>query len=90
MYDWCRVFHFKSYRDAVRIGFTPPHLVVTGPYGQCSLLELSLMRSVKLEALFGCEFVCSARLVDFPLLKPSSAVTLVSDCRIASHSFLRG
>ena len=22
----------KSYREAVRIGFTPPHLVVTGPY----------------------------------------------------------
>jgi len=32
MYVWCLVFHFKSYRDAIRIGFTPPHLVVTGPY----------------------------------------------------------
>ena len=32
MYVWCLVFHFKSYRNAVRIGFTPPHLVVTGPY----------------------------------------------------------
>jgi protein-S-isoprenylcysteine O-methyltransferase Ste14 len=32
IYGWCLVFHFKSYREAVRIGFTPPHLVVTGPY----------------------------------------------------------
>jgi protein-S-isoprenylcysteine O-methyltransferase Ste14 len=32
MYVWCLVFHFRSYRAAVRIGFTPPHLVVTGPY----------------------------------------------------------
>jgi protein-S-isoprenylcysteine O-methyltransferase Ste14 len=31
-YVWCLVFHFKSYRAAVRIGFTPPHLVVSGPY----------------------------------------------------------
>jgi protein-S-isoprenylcysteine O-methyltransferase Ste14 len=32
MYVWCLVFHFKSYRDSVRVGFSPPHLVVTGPY----------------------------------------------------------
>jgi protein-S-isoprenylcysteine O-methyltransferase Ste14 len=32
MYVWCLAFHFKSYREAVRIGFAPPHLVVTGPY----------------------------------------------------------
>lgn len=32
MYIWCLVFHFKSYREGVRIGFTPPHLVVNGPY----------------------------------------------------------
>lgn len=32
MYIWCLVFHFKSYRESVRIGFAPPHLVVTGPY----------------------------------------------------------
>jgi protein-S-isoprenylcysteine O-methyltransferase Ste14 len=32
MYVWCLAFHFKSYREAVRIGFEPPHLVVTGPY----------------------------------------------------------
>ena len=32
MYVWCLAFHFKSYREAVRIGFAPPHLVVAGPY----------------------------------------------------------
>jgi protein-S-isoprenylcysteine O-methyltransferase Ste14 len=32
MYIWCLVFHFKSYRAAVRVGFSPPHLVVAGPY----------------------------------------------------------
>jgi protein-S-isoprenylcysteine O-methyltransferase Ste14 len=32
MYVWCLFFHFKSYRAAVRIGFSPPHLVVGGPY----------------------------------------------------------
>ena len=32
MYVWCLVFHFRSYRDSVRISFSPPHLVVTGPY----------------------------------------------------------
>jgi protein-S-isoprenylcysteine O-methyltransferase Ste14 len=31
-YVWCLAFHFKSYRASVRIGFSPPHLVVTGPY----------------------------------------------------------
>jgi hypothetical protein len=33
MYVWCLVFHFKSYRDSVRVGFSPPHLVVTGIQG---------------------------------------------------------
>ena len=32
MYVWCLVFHFKSYREPVRVGFAPPHLVVAGPY----------------------------------------------------------
>jgi protein-S-isoprenylcysteine O-methyltransferase Ste14 len=32
LYVWCLVFHFKSYRAPVRIGFSPPHLVVAGPY----------------------------------------------------------
>ena len=32
LYAWCLVFHYKSYRDAVRISFSPPHLVSTGPY----------------------------------------------------------
>ena len=32
MYAWCLVFHFKSYRTSVRVGFSPPHLVTTGPY----------------------------------------------------------
>ena len=31
-YVWSLVFHFKSYRAAVKIGFEPPHLVVDGPY----------------------------------------------------------
>jgi len=31
-YIWCLVFHFKSYRELVRISFSPPHLVVDGPY----------------------------------------------------------
>jgi len=31
-YIWCLVFHFKSYRESVRIGFSPPYLVVEGPY----------------------------------------------------------
>jgi protein-S-isoprenylcysteine O-methyltransferase Ste14 len=32
LYVWCLVFHFKSYRAPVRVGFAPPHLVVDGPY----------------------------------------------------------
>jgi protein-S-isoprenylcysteine O-methyltransferase Ste14 len=32
VYTWCLAFHYKSYRDSVRIGFSPPHLVITGPY----------------------------------------------------------
>ena len=32
LYAWCLVFHYQSYRAAVRLGFTPPELVVAGPY----------------------------------------------------------
>jgi protein-S-isoprenylcysteine O-methyltransferase Ste14 len=32
MYAWCLVFHYRSYRASVRVGFSPPHLVVAGPY----------------------------------------------------------
>ena len=32
LYAWCLVFHYRSYRDSVRISFSPPHLVNTGPY----------------------------------------------------------
>lgn len=32
LYAWCLVFHFMSYRAAVRVGFSPPHLVTGGPY----------------------------------------------------------
>ena len=32
LYVWCLAFHFKSYRASVRVGFSPPHLVVGGPY----------------------------------------------------------
>jgi protein-S-isoprenylcysteine O-methyltransferase Ste14 len=31
-YVWCLLFHFKSYRAPVNVGFDPPHLVVAGPY----------------------------------------------------------
>ena len=31
-YIWCLVFHYRSYRTSVRVGFTPPHLVIDGPY----------------------------------------------------------
>ena len=31
-YAWCLYFHFRSYRDAVRVGFSPPHLVNSGVY----------------------------------------------------------
>ncbi|MDJ0756998.1 MAG: isoprenylcysteine carboxylmethyltransferase family protein [Ardenticatenaceae bacterium] len=32
LYGWCLVFHFRSYRAAVPLGFSPPHLVTAGPY----------------------------------------------------------
>jgi protein-S-isoprenylcysteine O-methyltransferase Ste14 len=32
LYVWSLVFHFKSYRAPVRVGYDPPHLVVDGPY----------------------------------------------------------
>lgn len=32
LYAWCLVHHFRSYRDSVRVGFSPPHLVISGPY----------------------------------------------------------
>ena len=32
LYTWCLVNHFRSYRAPVSVSFTPPHLVVTGPY----------------------------------------------------------
>jgi protein-S-isoprenylcysteine O-methyltransferase Ste14 len=32
LYAWCLVFHYKTYRESVRIGFSPPHLVNSGPY----------------------------------------------------------
>jgi protein-S-isoprenylcysteine O-methyltransferase Ste14 len=32
MYAWCLVFHYRSYRTSVRVGFSPPHLVIAGPY----------------------------------------------------------
>ena len=32
LYIYCLVFHYKSYRTSVRVGFTPPHLVIAGPY----------------------------------------------------------
>lgn len=32
LYAWCLSFHFRSYRSSVRVGFSPPHLVVAGPY----------------------------------------------------------
>ena len=32
LYAWCLIFHFKGYRAPVRMGFSPPHLVVAGPY----------------------------------------------------------
>ena len=31
-YVRCLVFHFRSYRTSVRVGFSPPHLVTDGPY----------------------------------------------------------
>lgn len=32
MYAWCLEHHFRSYRDSVRVSFSPPHLVISGPY----------------------------------------------------------
>jgi protein-S-isoprenylcysteine O-methyltransferase Ste14 len=32
LYTWCLVFHYMSYRASVRVGFSPPRLVVGGPY----------------------------------------------------------
>jgi protein-S-isoprenylcysteine O-methyltransferase Ste14 len=32
LYAWCLSFHFRSYRSSVRVGFSPPHLVIAGPY----------------------------------------------------------
>lgn len=32
LYAWCLGFHFRSYLASVRIGFSPPHLVIAGPY----------------------------------------------------------
>ena len=32
IYAWCLVFHFRSYRTSVRVSFSPPHLVIGGPY----------------------------------------------------------
>jgi len=32
LYIWCLAFHYRSYRTSVRVGFSPPHLVNTGPY----------------------------------------------------------
>ena len=32
LYAWCLAFHFSSYRASVRVGFSPPHLVIAGPY----------------------------------------------------------
>lgn len=32
LYVWCLIFHFKSYSESVRIGFSPPQLVAVGPY----------------------------------------------------------
>lgn len=32
MYVWCLVFHYLSYRASVRVSFSPPQLVIAGPY----------------------------------------------------------
>jgi protein-S-isoprenylcysteine O-methyltransferase Ste14 len=32
LYAWCLANHFRSYRAPVNVGFSPPHLVVAGPY----------------------------------------------------------
>ena len=32
LYAWCLAFHFRTYRAPVRMGFSPPRLVIAGPY----------------------------------------------------------
>jgi len=32
LYIWCLVFHFRSYHASVPMGFSPPDLVIAGPY----------------------------------------------------------
>ena len=32
LYTWCLAVHFKDYPSSVRLGFSPPQLVVAGPY----------------------------------------------------------
>jgi protein-S-isoprenylcysteine O-methyltransferase Ste14 len=32
LYVWCLAFHYKSYRNSVRVSFSPPRLVMSGPY----------------------------------------------------------
>ena len=32
LYAWCLLNHFRSYRSSVRVSFSPPHLVISGPY----------------------------------------------------------
>jgi protein-S-isoprenylcysteine O-methyltransferase Ste14 len=32
LYVWCLVFHYRSYQAGVQLGFSPPQLVVAGPY----------------------------------------------------------
>jgi protein-S-isoprenylcysteine O-methyltransferase Ste14 len=32
VYVWCLVFHYRTYRAPVNVGFDPPHLVDGGPY----------------------------------------------------------
>ena len=32
LYAWCLLFHYRSYRTSVRVSFSPPHLVIAGPY----------------------------------------------------------
>jgi protein-S-isoprenylcysteine O-methyltransferase Ste14 len=32
LYAWCLAFHFRSHQSSVRVSFTPPHLVIAGPY----------------------------------------------------------
>jgi protein-S-isoprenylcysteine O-methyltransferase Ste14 len=32
LYAWCLMFHYRSYHASVRVSFSPPHLVIAGPY----------------------------------------------------------